>query len=175
MNARPYTHTHTRPHTHTPAPTSPPHPHAQRAEELRRAFLAAHALKEEKSVELACFKLLADTEDAALPQRVADLYDNAKNEQERNATLQTEYSTLVKERDYLWGLLSNATGADAGTTGTSTPTAGETSMRARTHTYAHCTPTKPPTCTRSTEHSLAHGPTLAHARRDERESEIKIP
>ena len=69
-------------------------------------------LTDEKVLELACFKLLADTEEVALPQRTADLYDLAKLEQERNMELQKEYSALIKERDYLYGLVSSAESAD---------------------------------------------------------------
>lgn len=75
-----------------------------RSKALLDGISSSYETLDRKNMDLMCFNALAETEAKALPQRVNDQYGLLKKEQARNAELQVEYTSLVKERDDLWAL-----------------------------------------------------------------------
>jgi hypothetical protein len=71
-----------------------------------QSIVAAHGKLFKSSVKLQCYRELAVTEGATLPQRTHELYDLSKDQAERNCGLQDTYAALIGERDAIFARLN---------------------------------------------------------------------
>uniref|UniRef100_A0A7S2SCC5 Cell division cycle 5-like protein n=1 Tax=Rhizochromulina marina TaxID=1034831 RepID=A0A7S2SCC5_9STRA len=95
-----------------------------RAQGLLRETASSYQVLDKRRVELLCFQMLEANEDKALPQRLQALQSALSVEQGRNASLQSEYASLIQERDALYARLMERQQKD-GASSAESPVAGE--------------------------------------------------